>query len=39
MTQYRGFAAKIGLPPEVKAKLVNAIDKAVAEPGFKNFYG
>ena len=37
MTQYRGFGAKKGLPPEVKAKLVDALSKAVAEPGFKNF--
>jgi tripartite-type tricarboxylate transporter receptor subunit TctC len=37
MFQYRGFAAKKGLPPDAKAKLVDAIRKAVAEPGFKEF--
>jgi tripartite-type tricarboxylate transporter receptor subunit TctC len=37
MYQYRGFAGKKGLPPEVKAKLADAIRKAVAEPGFKEF--
>ena len=37
MTQYRGFAARKGLPPEVKAKLVDAVKKAVAEPGFKEY--
>ncbi|MCL5039704.1 MAG: tripartite tricarboxylate transporter substrate binding protein [Firmicutes bacterium] len=37
MTQYRGFLAKKGLPPEVKAKLVDAIKKAVVEPGFKEY--
>ena len=37
MFQYRGFAARKGLPPEVKAKLADAIRKAVAEPGFKEF--
>jgi tripartite-type tricarboxylate transporter receptor subunit TctC len=36
-TQYRGFAAKKGLPPAVKAKLVGAIKNAVAEPGFKEY--
>ena len=37
LTQYRGFIAKKGLPADVKAKLVDAIKKAVAEPGFKEF--
>ena len=37
MFQYRGFAAKKGLPADAKAKLVDAIRKAVAEPGFKDF--
>jgi putative tricarboxylic transport membrane protein len=37
VTQYRGFGAKKGLPPEMKAKLVDAIKKAVAEPGFKEY--
>jgi putative tricarboxylic transport membrane protein len=37
MFQYRGFAARKGLPPEAKAKLADAIRKAVAEPGFKEF--
>ena len=37
VTQYRGFAAKKGLPPVVKAKLADAIKSAVAEPGFKEY--
>ncbi|QGP94026.1 Tripartite tricarboxylate transporter family receptor [Neomoorella glycerini] len=37
MTQYRGFIAKKGLPSDVKAKIVDAIKKAVAEPGFKEY--
>jgi len=37
MLQYRGFAAKKGIPQEAKAKLADAIGKAVAEPGFKEF--
>jgi tripartite-type tricarboxylate transporter receptor subunit TctC len=37
MLQYRGFAAKRGMPAEAKAALVEAIRKAVAEPGFKDF--
>jgi tripartite-type tricarboxylate transporter receptor subunit TctC len=37
MFQYRGFAARKGLPPDVKARLADAIRKAVAEPGFKEF--
>jgi putative tricarboxylic transport membrane protein len=37
MLQYRGFAAKRGMPVEAKAALVEAIRKAVAEPGFKDF--
>jgi putative tricarboxylic transport membrane protein len=37
MFQYRGFAAKKGLPADAKAKLVDAIRKAVGEPGFKEF--
>ena len=37
VTQYRGFGAKKGLPPDVKAILVDAIKKAVAEPAFKEY--
>jgi tripartite-type tricarboxylate transporter receptor subunit TctC len=37
ITQYRGFMARKGLPAEVKTTLVNAIKKAVAEPGFKDY--
>lgn len=37
VTQYRGFGAKKGLPPDVKATLAGAIKKAVAEPGFKAY--
>jgi tripartite-type tricarboxylate transporter receptor subunit TctC len=37
ITQYRGFAAKKGMPPDVKAKLLDAIKKAAAEPGFKDY--
>ena len=37
MTQYRGFAARKGLPADAKAKLVDAIYKATREPGFKDF--
>lgn len=37
ITQYRGIGARKGLPPDVKAILVNAIKKAVAEPGFKSY--
>lgn len=37
MYQYRGFAARKGLPADAKAKLAEAIRKAVAEPGFKEF--
>ena len=37
MLQYRGFAAKKGMPAEAKAKLVDAIRKAVAEPAFKEY--
>ena len=37
ITQYRGFAAKKGLPPDVRAILVDAIKKAMAEPGFKEY--
>jgi tripartite-type tricarboxylate transporter receptor subunit TctC len=37
MFQYRGFAARKGLPPDAKAKLVDGIRKAIAEPGFKEF--
>jgi putative tricarboxylic transport membrane protein len=37
VTQYRGFGSKKGLPPEVKATLVDAIKKALAEPGFKDY--
>lgn len=37
ITQYRGFMAKKGLPAEAKATIVDAIKKAVAEPGFKDY--
>ena len=37
VTQYRGFGARKGLPSDVKAKLVDAIKKAVSEPGFKDY--
>jgi tripartite-type tricarboxylate transporter receptor subunit TctC len=37
MTQYRGFAARKGLPADAKAKLVEAIHKATREPAFKEF--
>lgn len=37
MLQYRGFAAKKGMPAEAKAKLVDAIRKSVAEPAFKEY--
>ena len=37
MTQYRGFAARKGLPAEARAKLVDAIHKATREPAFKDF--
>ncbi|MHB1653452.1 MAG: Bug family tripartite tricarboxylate transporter substrate binding protein [Desulfitobacteriaceae bacterium] len=37
MTQYRGFVAKKGLPADVKAKLVDAIQKATNDPGFKDY--
>ena len=37
ITQYRGFAAKKGLPPDVRAILVDTIKKAMAEPGFKDY--
>jgi tripartite-type tricarboxylate transporter receptor subunit TctC len=37
ISQYRGFAARKGIPAEAKAKLVDAIHKAVREPGFKEF--
>lgn len=37
ITQYRGFAAKKGLPPDVRAILVDTIKKAMAEPGFKEY--
>jgi tripartite-type tricarboxylate transporter receptor subunit TctC len=32
MTQYRGFAARKGLPADAKAKLVEAIHKATRSP-------
>jgi tripartite-type tricarboxylate transporter receptor subunit TctC len=35
--QWRGFAARKGFPAEAKAALADAIRKAVAEPGFKEF--
>jgi tripartite-type tricarboxylate transporter receptor subunit TctC len=37
MLQYRGFAAKKGMPAEAKATLVDAIRKSVAEPAFKEY--
>lgn len=37
ITQYRGFAAKKGLPADVRAILVDTIKKAMAEPGFKDY--
>lgn len=37
ITQYRGFAAKKGLPPDVRAILVDTIRKSMAEPGFKEY--
>jgi putative tricarboxylic transport membrane protein len=37
ITQYRGFAAKKGLPPDARAILVDTIKKAMAEPGFKEY--
>ncbi len=37
LTQYRGFAARKGIPAEAKAKLVDAIHKATREPAFKDF--
>jgi putative tricarboxylic transport membrane protein len=37
MLQYRGFAAKKGMPAEAKAKLADAIRKSVAEPAFKEY--
>src|SRR5512139_597642 len=35
MTQYRGFAARKGLPADARAKLAEAIHKATREPAFK----
>ncbi len=37
MTQYRGFAARKGLPADARAKLVDAIHQATREPAFKEF--
>jgi len=37
ITQYRGFGAKKGLPPDVRAVLVDTIKKAMSEPGFKEY--
>ena len=37
MTQYRGFAARKGVPADARAKLVEAIHKATREPAFKEF--
>ncbi|MHB8773292.1 MAG: Bug family tripartite tricarboxylate transporter substrate binding protein [Syntrophales bacterium] len=37
ITQYRGFAAKKGLPADVRATLVETIRKAMEEPGFKEY--
>ena len=37
ITQYRGFAAKKGLSPDVRAILVDTIKKAMDEPGFKDY--
>jgi len=37
ITQYRGFAAKKGLPADARAILVDTIKKAMEEPGFKEY--
>jgi putative tricarboxylic transport membrane protein len=37
MSQYRGFAARKGMPAEAKAKLADAIYRATREPAFKEF--
>ncbi len=37
ITQWRGFAARKGFPAAAKATLADAIKRAVAEPGFKEF--
>ncbi len=37
ITQYRGFAAKKGLPADVRAILVDTIKKSMEEPGFKDY--
>jgi putative tricarboxylic transport membrane protein len=37
MSQYRGFAARKGLPAEARAKLADAIYKATREPAFREF--
>ena len=37
ITQYRGFGARKGLPAGVRATLVEAIRKAMEEPGFKDY--
>jgi len=37
ITQYRGFAAKKGLPADARATLVDTIRKAMEEPGFKDY--
>jgi tripartite-type tricarboxylate transporter receptor subunit TctC len=37
MSQYRGFAARKGLPAEARTKLADAIHKATREPAFKEF--
>ena len=37
ITQYRGFAAKKGLPADVRAILVDTIKKAMEEPGFQYY--
>ena len=37
ITQYRGFAAKKGLPADARAVLVDTIKKAMEEPGFKEY--
>ena len=37
LTQYRGFIAKKGLPEDVKKKIVDALEKGIREPSFKEF--
>jgi putative tricarboxylic transport membrane protein len=37
MSQYRGFAARKGIPADARAKLAEAIHRATREPAFKEF--